>query len=154
MQAFVVDPVKKTIFADMQLIMRISAQVRYSFKFMRLVGSVIDLFLVSFSHNSCCGHELLNHYIWSNIWISQILAQVGETRSSLFAIIDDNIAKFFLYALVSLERLELCPKLKTAILRGNRIEAAPDLRYCPQLWKVDLANNTVNLINVYALRVV
>ncbi|XP_073227424.1 uncharacterized protein [Porites lutea] len=45
--------------------------------------------------------------------------------------------------LVSLERLELCPKLQTAVLRGNRIEAAPDLRYCPQLWKVDLANNTV-----------
>ena len=86
---------KKTIFADMQLIMRISAQVRYSFKCIRLVGSVIDLFLVSFSHNSCCGHELHNHYIWSNIWISQILAQVGETRNSLFAIIDDNIAKIF-----------------------------------------------------------
>lgn len=45
--------------------------------------------------------------------------------------------------LVSLERLELCPKLQTVILRGNKIESAPDLRICSQLWKIDLANNVV-----------
>lgn len=45
--------------------------------------------------------------------------------------------------LVSLERLELCPKLQTAIVRGNKIESVPDLRCCPQLWKIDLANNVV-----------
>ncbi|KAL9951583.1 hypothetical protein ACROYT_G044267 [Oculina patagonica] len=45
--------------------------------------------------------------------------------------------------LVSLERLELCPKLQTAVVRGNKIESVPDLRCCPQLWKIDLANNVV-----------
>ncbi|PFX19137.1 hypothetical protein AWC38_SpisGene16452 [Stylophora pistillata] len=45
--------------------------------------------------------------------------------------------------LVSLERLELCPKLQTLIVRGNRIEAVPDLRCYSQLWKIDLANNVV-----------
>jgi len=39
--------------------------------------------------------------------------------------------------------LELCPKLQTVILRGNKIESAPDLRICSQLWKIDLANNVV-----------
>ena len=50
-----------------------------------------------------------------------------------------------LFFLVSLERLELCPKLQTAIVRGNKIESVPDLRCCPQLWKIDLANNVVSL---------
>ncbi|RMX53205.1 hypothetical protein pdam_00020636, partial [Pocillopora damicornis] len=45
--------------------------------------------------------------------------------------------------LVSLERLELCPKVQTLIVRGNRIEAVPDLRCYSQLWKIDLANNVV-----------
>jgi len=49
---------------------------------------------------------------------------------------------------VSLERLELCPKLQTAIVRGNKIESVPDLRCCPQLWKIDLANNVVNFISL------
>ncbi|XP_031561141.1 uncharacterized protein LOC116297119, partial [Actinia tenebrosa] len=43
--------------------------------------------------------------------------------------------------LVSVDRLELCPKLQTLILRQNRIEAVPNLDCCPQLWKIDLANN-------------
>ncbi|KAK3716748.1 hypothetical protein QZH41_018228, partial [Actinostola sp. cb2023] len=42
---------------------------------------------------------------------------------------------------VSVERLELCPKLQTLNLRDNRIEAVPNLDCCPQLWKIDLANN-------------
>lgn len=45
--------------------------------------------------------------------------------------------------LVSLERLELCPKVQTLIVRGNRIEALPDMRCYSQLWKIDLANNVV-----------
>ena len=49
---------------------------------------------------------------------------------------------------MSLERLELCPKLQTAIVRGNKIESVPDLRCCPQLWKIDLANNVVNCISL------
>lgn len=52
------------------------------------------------------------------------------------------------YFIVSLERLELCPKLQTAIVRGNKIESVPDLRCCPQLWKIDLANNVVNFISL------
>ena len=55
---------------------------------------------------------------------------------------------FFLYLIVSLERLELCPKLQTAIVRGNKIESVPDLRCCSQLWKIDLANNVVNFISL------
>ena len=55
-----------------------------------------------------------------------------------------------LYFTVSLERLELCPKVQTLIVRGNRIEAVPDLRCYSQLWKIDLANNVVN---VFCLRV-
>jgi len=54
----------------------------------------------------------------------------------------------FLCFIVSLERLELCPKLQTAIVRGNKIESVPDLRCCPQLWKLDLANNVVNFIGL------
>ena len=49
---------------------------------------------------------------------------------------------------MSLERLELCPKLQTAIVRGNKIEALPDLRCYPQLWKIDLANNVVNYVSL------
>lgn len=52
--------------------------------------------------------------------------------------------------LVSLERLELCPKLQTVILRGNKIESAPDLRSCPQLWKIDLANNVVRSLEGFS----
>lgn len=54
---------------------------------------------------------------------------------------------FYCFYIVSLERLELCPKLQTAVVRGNKIEAVPDLRCCPQLWKIDLANNVVNFVN-------
>ncbi|EDO32281.1 predicted protein [Nematostella vectensis] len=43
--------------------------------------------------------------------------------------------------LVSVDKLELCPKLQCLILRDNRIEAVPDIDCCPQLWRIDLANN-------------
>ncbi len=46
---------------------------------------------------------------------------------------------------MTLNRLELCPKLTTLISSHNRLESVPNLDCCPELWKLDLSHNKVVL---------
>ncbi|XP_064625626.1 uncharacterized protein LOC135486618 isoform X2 [Lineus longissimus] len=49
--------------------------------------------------------------------------------------------------IVAIEKLNLCPKLQTLILRGNTISEVENLSYCSQLWKLDLGNNKVKCLD-------
>ncbi|CAB4007325.1 predicted protein, partial [Paramuricea clavata] len=43
--------------------------------------------------------------------------------------------------IVTLNQLELCPKLTTLIANHNHLESVPNLDCCPELWKLDLSHN-------------
>ena len=49
--------------------------------------------------------------------------------------------------IVTLNQLELCPKLTTLIASHNRLESVPNLDCCPELWKLDLSHNKLQGLN-------
>ncbi|CAB3977157.1 uncharacterized protein LOC110062170 [Paramuricea clavata] len=49
--------------------------------------------------------------------------------------------------IVTLNQLELCPKLTTLIANHNHLESVPNLDCCPELWKLDLSHNKLQDIN-------
>ncbi|XP_028413476.1 uncharacterized protein LOC114536318 [Dendronephthya gigantea] len=49
--------------------------------------------------------------------------------------------------IVTLNQLELCPKLTTLIASHNLLESVNNLDSCPELWKLDLSHNKLRDIN-------
>ena len=49
--------------------------------------------------------------------------------------------------LFGIDQLAICKNLQIVILRGNQINAIPNLEGCPSLWKIDLSCNHVKTLN-------